>query len=176
MAQIYLVRHTTVDVPIGSCYGLSDVPLASTLTEEAGPILQKLKDIPFDTVYSSPLTRCIRLAQILAPSGFQTDGRLTELNFGNWEGLSWDSIYAMPYGKEWMNNYLELPCPGGESYADLNNRVTSFINDLDKSQNTLIVSHAGVIRVFLSVFSGIPANEVFDVKVGFGEVVEINGE
>ncbi len=176
MAQIYLVRHTNVDVAKGTCYGISDIPLALSFTEEIAPILGKLQGIPFDKVYASPLKRCTQLAQILSPGKYISDPRLAELNFGCWEGQSWERIYEMPYGKEWMNNYLELPCPGGESYADLHNRVKSFINELDTSKNTLVVTHAGVIRVFLSVFRGIPANEVFDVKVGFGEVIEITIE
>lgn len=173
MAQIYLVRHTNVDIAKGTCYGISDISLAQSFSEEVIPILQKLKDVSFNKVYTSPLKRCIQLAQVLSPSGYIKDVRLAELNFGSWEGLSWNSIYELPYGKEWMNNYMELTCPGGESYHDLHNRVSAFINDLDRSQNTLIVTHAGVIRVFLSVFKMIKEKSLFDRKVDFGEIIEI---
>lgn len=174
MAQIYLVRHTNVGIAAGTCYGISDIPLASTFSDEASLILQKLQGITFDKVYSSPLKRCTQLASILSPGRYVMDQRLTEMNFGNWEGLSWDDIYKLPYGKAWMNNYLELPCPGGESYIDLYNRVNAFINELDKSQNTLIITHAGVIRVFLTVCNGIEGKSMFDRKVEFGEIVQIN--
>lgn len=173
MAQIYLVRHTNVDVPKGTCYGVSDIHLAQSFSEEVIPILQQLKGISFDKVYTSPLKRCTQLAHVLSPGRYLLDQRLTELNFGNWEGLSWDNIYELPEGKAWMNNYLELPCPCGESYIDLYNRVTAFINELDKSKNTLIITHAGVIRVFLSVFNRIEGKSLFDRKIDFGEIIKI---
>ncbi len=174
MAQIYLVRHTNVDVPKGVCYGITDVALASTHKQEIQAIIQQLSDIYFDSVYSSPLSRCTQLAQQLSPSGFRIDARLKELNFGNWEGSSWDEIYKTPYGKKWMNNYLTLPCPGGEAYSDLYNRVSAFINEMDKSENTLVIAHAGVIRVFLSVFNIIEGKSIFDRKVDYGEIIRIN--
>jgi alpha-ribazole phosphatase len=173
MAQIYLVRHTNVGIAAGTCYGISDIPLAPGFPDEASIISHKLQGITFDKVYSSPLKRCTQLAQILSPGNYVMDQRLTEMNFGNWEGLSWNDIYKLPYGKEWMNNYLELPCPDGESYIDLHNRITAFVNELDKGQNTLIITHAGVIRVFLSIFEGIEGKSVFDRKIDFGEIVKI---
>jgi alpha-ribazole phosphatase len=173
MAQIYLVRHTNVDVPQGTCYGSSDISLAPSFPDEASIIFQKLQGITFDKVYTSPLKRCTQLAHVLSPGGYLIDQRLTELNFGNWEGLSWDNIYETPYGKEWMNNYLELPCPEGESYPDLYNRVTAFINEMGTSQNTLIITHAGVIRVFLFVFEKIEGKSMFDRKIDFGEIIKI---
>lgn len=174
MAQIYLVRHTNVDVPKGVCYGISDVSLASTYNQEIQAIIQHFIGISFNNVYSSPLSRCTQLAQQLSPSGFRIDARLKELNFGDWEGSSWDEIYKTAYGKKWMNNYLELPCPAGEAYSDLYNRVSAFINEMDKSQDTLIITHAGVIRVFLSVFKIIEGKSIFDRKVDFGEIIRIH--
>jgi alpha-ribazole phosphatase len=174
MAQIYLVRHTKVDVPSGICYGSSDVPLAPSFLIEAKKVSEQIQGIPFDTVYSSPLSRCTQLANILSPEEYITDPRLVELNFGAWEGQPWDNIFQHPFGKEWMDNYLELPCPGGESYHDLHHRVTSFISALDHNKNTLIISHAGVIMVFLSICKKIPLRELFDLKVTYGSVWQIS--
>ena len=171
MAQIYLVRHTQVDVPPGVCYGISDVPLATSFPEEAQKIMEKIQGIPFDYIFSSPLSRCTRLARLIAPQGFVTDPRLAELNFGKWEGQIWEDIYQNSYGIHWMNNYLELPCPGGESFKNLYHRINAFINELNKNQNTLIITHAGVIRAFLTVYKGIPLTEIFNVQVGYGEVL-----
>jgi broad specificity phosphatase PhoE len=44
------------------------------------------------------------------------------------------------------------------------------MSELDHNKNTLIISHAGVIMVFLSVYKGIPLTEIFNVPVGHGEV------
>ena len=40
--NIYLVRHTAVDVPRGICYGQSDVPLKETFVHEAADVAGRL--------------------------------------------------------------------------------------------------------------------------------------
>ena len=46
----YFIRHTSVDVAPGVCYGRSDVPLSDTFEEEASRTLEQIKDIKFDKV------------------------------------------------------------------------------------------------------------------------------
>ena len=61
--EVILIRHTSVDVPPGVCYGQTDVPLKPTFEQEAAVTQENLKAfLPFDHVYTSPLTRCVRLA------------------------------------------------------------------------------------------------------------------
>ena len=61
--EIILVRHTSVDVPIGTCYGHTDVPVKDTFEQEAAQTKRQLEAYPpFDHVYCSPLTRCVKLA------------------------------------------------------------------------------------------------------------------
>ena len=60
--KVYLIRHTAVDVPSGTCYGQTDVPLKSTFEAEAAQTLRNLNGTLFDHVYSSPLSRARRLA------------------------------------------------------------------------------------------------------------------
>lgn len=49
--ELTMIRHTSVDVPKGTCYGQSDVALASTFLEEAAAVKEKLLSDSFDTVY-----------------------------------------------------------------------------------------------------------------------------
>ena len=60
--EIYLVRHTSVDVPAGYAYGQTDVPLRPSFEDEAEAVKKTLSGHIFDKVWSSPLTRCVRLA------------------------------------------------------------------------------------------------------------------
>ena len=55
------MRHTAVDVPQGVCYGQTDVPLKPTFETEATKRQPILQGLSFDKVYTSPLTRCVRL-------------------------------------------------------------------------------------------------------------------
>ena len=83
---ITAIRHTSVDVPSGICYGKTDVPLASTFRSELESIREKLTDDTFNAVFSSPLSRCTKLAKELFPERqIWIDQRLIELDFGIWE-------------------------------------------------------------------------------------------
>lgn len=82
---VYLIRHTSVDVPQGVCYGQTDVPLNPTFEEEAAQTSARLKGLQFDKVYMSPLTRCVRLATFCGYPDGERDDRIKEINFGDWE-------------------------------------------------------------------------------------------
>ena len=60
--KVTMIRHTSVDVPKGMCYGWSDVPVAPTFEQEATETKKSLEGKSFDCVFSSPLTRAKKLA------------------------------------------------------------------------------------------------------------------
>ena len=78
---IYLMRHTAVDVPQGVCYGQTDVPLKPTFETEATQTAANLQGLSFDKVYTSPLTRCVRLANLLRLPGCRTGRPLERTKF-----------------------------------------------------------------------------------------------
>ena len=53
--EIYLVRHTSVDIPAGYAYGQTDVPLRPSFEDEAEAVKKNLSGHTFDKVWSSPL-------------------------------------------------------------------------------------------------------------------------
>jgi alpha-ribazole phosphatase len=63
--NIYLIRHTEVAVERGVAYGQTDVALADTYDEQRDHLLRHLPENPA-AVFSSPLSRCRRLAEDLA--------------------------------------------------------------------------------------------------------------
>lgn len=168
--KLYLVRHTRVAVPSGICYGQSDVALAGTFHEEAAIIVKKLHDIRFEKVYSSPLSRCTLLSEKLADD-ISFDNRLKELHFGDWEMKAWDAIFDTEEGKEWFADYVNQPCPNGESYNNMLSRVRQFIADLpDTDGNVLIVTHAGIVRAFRVILENWSVKKAFDKPVAYGQV------
>ena len=114
--EVVLIRHTSVDVPRGVCYGQTDVPLKSTFTEEAEVVkgLLSLHE-PFDAVYTSPLSRCRHLATHCGYSDAMRDDRIMEINFGEWEMQAYDEIKD-PRLQEWYDDYLNVAATGGESF------------------------------------------------------------
>ena len=104
--EIYLVRHTTPDVPHGVCYGRQDVGLADSFEREANAVLDKLlqftvagrdsnsagPSFEVTQVFCSPLHRCERLARSLTATAPRIEQRLVEMDFGRWEMQRWDQI------------------------------------------------------------------------------------
>lgn len=170
---IYLVRHTPVEGMKGICYGQSDVALSSDFGSVANRVKQKLAGVWFDRLISSPLSRCRLLASVLQES-YQTDSRLMETNFGEWELLTWNEIYETVEGKAWFDNYLNQSPPGGESFRMLIGRISQFIKEqIPLDESIVIVTHAGPVRAFLVAMGLVKAEDAFDVKPDYGEVIKI---
>lgn len=172
MLELHLVRHTSVDISPGICYGQTDVPLSTTFEQEAQEVVKMISDTNYRIVYSSPLSRCTRLA---AYSGFNSpilDNRLMEMNFGDWEGKYWDNI-GDPQLNSWFSNWIEERTTGGESFHDLCIRTALFIEEMSKYQNEklLIFTHAGFIRAAWVTLQQITPQEAFNRKISFGERV-----
>jgi alpha-ribazole phosphatase len=174
--DIIIIRHTQVDIEQGTCYGQSDVKLASDFEMEIEAIATKIKDLEYDIVYSSPLQRCLFLSQTLFPNKkIIIDERLKEMNFGNWEMMNWDDIFKTIEGKAFFDNYFETACPDGESYTDLIHRIREFYEEIKNKysgKKLVIVTHSGPIRAFIQIIEGITQKEVFERKLDFGEVLK----
>ena len=166
--KIYFVRHTAVDVPSGTCYGQSDVGLAGTFLQEASVVKEKLSGITWERIYTSPLSRCRRLADYCGYPDAATDVRLKELDFGEWEMQQWDELDMSPWEIDWIGS----PPPGGESFRQMYTRVAAFLDEIKKEDlDTLIFSHGGVIRCALIYFGETTFEKAFDKSVDYGEVV-----
>ena len=117
--EVILVRHTAPDVPAGTCYGQTDVPLKDTFVEEATATWEVLAALGApDAVFTSPLSRCVRLAEFCGYPDAIRDNRLLEMNFGEWEMQRYEEIRD-PYIEDWYADYINLPVPGGESFTML---------------------------------------------------------
>ncbi|MDL2322364.1 alpha-ribazole phosphatase [Bacteroidales bacterium OttesenSCG-928-A17] len=171
--KITMVRHTSVDVPSGVCYGFSDVALNSSFEAEAEIVKSNLAGRTFDKVYSSPLSRCTKLAEFCGFPVYTTDDRIKELNFGNWELKSWMEIDRSE-AAVWFGDWLNYPTKDGESYAMMQKRVNAFLNELKASglDSVCIFTHGGVIRLAHVYFGLHPIEESFEFAVEYGQVFD----
>ena len=168
--EIYLIRHTTPVLSPGLIYGKLEVPLSPTFNEELEIIKSKLPD-GLDKVFSSPSSRCTKLSKEIDPD-FQIDTRLTELDFGDWEGGAWDTVDQDAL-QIWMNDFVNERVPGGESMMQMHGRVNEFRNDLLQMnyKRVGVVTHAGVIRLMLAIVRKTPLDQLFQIQVNYGDVV-----
>lgn len=171
--MLYLVRHTSVDVPQGTCYGQADVALASTFEDEATTVKSRLTSICFGAVYASPLIRCTKLAQYCGYSSYIEDSRLMEMSFGRWEYRLWDSIND-PQLAEWFAGWKTERTPQGESFEDVCQRARAFLREAAQhKQDVLAFTHAGFIRAAWVVLGIRTPEEAFATSLKFGEIASI---
>jgi alpha-ribazole phosphatase len=171
--RLYLVRHTAPAIAKGICYGQSDVPLAETFSAEYETIASELPS-DLSVIYTSPLQRCYRLAKALANQRgvpLVVDNRLQELNFGAWELQLWDAIPQAELDA-WMYHYTTARVPGGESYADLQERMVAFVNELPHSgyPAACIITHSGWLKVARAHLLGQPPAEAMAASIPFGSI------
>ena len=168
--EVYLIRHTKLQVPNEVCYGQTDVETASTFEEEKDKVLLQLPE-KMELVISSPLTRCLKLARHIPCDNLKTDPRLMEMNFGEWELKKWDDIDQQSL-KAWMDDYVHVAPPGGESMLQMHERVMACWNGIKKlnCEKIAVVSHSGAIRMILAGERGIPLKSIFEIKATYGSV------
>ncbi|MBD8490845.1 alpha-ribazole phosphatase [Echinicola sp. CAU 1574] len=174
--EIHLIRHTAPQIAKGICYGQSDIELADTFEEEVHLIKKKLPRLnPDFAVFSSPLKRCKKLAITLFHSLITLDGRLMELNFGEWELKAWNNIPKEEINP-WMKDFVNTPCPNGEAYQELYQRCIDFLTELKSSdvQQAVIITHAGPIRAINAYLNNIDLKDSFDLKVNYGSIIQFN--
>ncbi len=170
--EIYLVRHTTPNIEKGICYGQSDIGITDSFQTEVEKIHQQIPISEISTIYSSPLQRCKLLAKTFEKEVI-FDNRLKELNFGDWELQPWDAIPKNDI-QPWMDDFVNVQVPNGESYVQLQQRMLSFFSSLDHaSEKTIIVSHAGPIRALLAHIRQIDLKDSFTIKINYGEVIKL---
>ncbi|QTD37843.1 alpha-ribazole phosphatase [Polaribacter batillariae] len=173
--EIIFIRHTTPNIEKGICYGQTNLDVASTFSNEVKNILEKEDFYNLDAVfYSSPLLRCKKLANKIAKNVI-FDDRLKELNFGDWELQNWNDINKEDLNV-WMQDFVNVSTPNGESYIDLQKRTVSFLLGIKEKnhQKIVIITHAGVIRSLHAFIHNIPLKKSFDLKLNYGDVLKIN--
>lgn len=148
--RFFLVRHGQTDWNKQRRYqGQKDIPLNQMGLAQAYQIALSFTNQPFDALYSSDLRRAFQTAtEISKVVGLpiQLDDRLREIHQGDWEGrliddvflhdpTSVDMVYAQPHSTR---------RPGGESIADLAQRIQNCLRELNQRHNggrVIIVSH-----------------------------------
>jgi alpha-ribazole phosphatase len=145
---LYLVRHPRPRIPSGTCYGRLDAPLDAPASTAAQRIRTHLPPA-FVTwpLWTSPARRCRDLAAALHPAP-RMDERLHEMDFGDWEGRSWNDIGPAALDA-WAANPLDFTPPGGESAHNVRARILAFVRDFkrDGVRDAVCITHAGVMRM-----------------------------
>lgn len=97
----------------------------------------------------------------------RTDDRLQEIDVGKWSGRSYAEIEAEigPFvDREAM--LFTVTAPGGESYADVAARLSSWIEEAAReSGDRLVIMHGMSSRVLRGLLLGLPADPRFSAPI-----------
>ena len=160
--KVTLIRHTSVDVPKGVCYGQTDVPVAASFPEEAEMTKSRLEGKVFDKVFCSPLTRARLLAEYCGHDDYTTDERLLEMNMGDWE-------------MKWYDDYMHVATTNGESFPMIYKRVADFLDELKTKdyKHVAVFAHCGIL-LCAGIYGGLFSEErCFEHTVDYGGIEEI---
>ena len=179
--RLLLVRHGETDWNLAQRFqGHSDVPLNQVGLQQAQALKDRLSDEIITSFYSSDLERAHETAKIIANRkiDLQSDARLREVHFGDWEGLTYYEIQKKYPGQlaAWEQDVYKVAPPNGETLEALASHTQSFLNDLllnHKDETILIVAHGGVIRVLICLALNLPATMHWQFQVAPASLSEI---
>ena len=181
MTTLYLLRHGAIEKNSEKRFvGQIDPPLSEKGRQQAKLWRQRLKDDKFSMVWSSDLWRARETAALVCPDWRNTvrmSADLREIHLGEWDGVAMAQIRKQ-FPELWQargEDFGGFRPPGGESFADLQQRVVPVVENIaDQTEGkVLLITHAGVIRVFLCHALQMPLSNLFRVHLDYGALTII---
>ncbi len=169
--SIYLLRHGQTESNVDGRYqGQMDSALTEKGLAQAhrhGRVLRDLLDDPSSYRFvASPLGRTMKTAEIVCgeigydAAQIETDERLKERCYGNWEGLNREQIIAA-YPGEWAKrkaDYWGHAMPGGESFVMVTERIKSWLDEAEGKM--IVVSHGALGRALRGVYDDLTPQQI----------------
>jgi len=179
--KLLLVRHgETIENALRLIQGHLGGSLSRKGQGHAEKLAEQLKHVELGAIYSSDLNRTRQTAEIIirhhkVPVTFTP--LLRERNFGELQGkpIYLIDLWSLKTGK---NRWLIEP-KGGETIAEFQSRIKSFLSRLSKIKTrkpVLIVSHRGTMRMIMAIAKGIDPVEAMAIPMGHGEVLTLELE
>ncbi len=170
--KLTLIRHgETIWNQERRVQGFSDIDLNDVGLHQAEQLALSLKDDNIHSIYTSPLIRARRTAQIInqyhnAPIYLESD--LMEMNQGDFEGLSFQDLMTREkdFLRKWISDPASVRMPNGESFDELQDRAWKAIEAIStKDDEALVVSHSFTIASILCKVKNISLSEFRTVHV-----------
>ena len=183
MTEIYIARHGETEYNRkGQLQGRGiDIPLNEKGRLQARAIAEELSDLGIDHIFSSSLLRSMETAEIIAWTlrmRYDSFPELDEMSFGELEGRPagevGDRLERMH--QTWKEGNVEAALEGGESPAEVLERVTGRVNkivDQYEGDTLLFVLHGRLIRILLSHMLGYGLPEMHRIEHSTGALYHL---
>jgi broad specificity phosphatase PhoE len=171
MTRLWLIRH-------GEPLAGLDAGLSEKGRAQMARVAEDLKAEPVAAIYTSPQPRALESARILAgvqSIPFEVVADLHEIDFGDFEGLTYDEIAARypDLYRQWMETPTEVRFPNGETFSEMRVRVLRAFDAIRREragQTAVIVSHGGVNRILIAWALEMPDHCLFRLAQNYGAV------
>jgi broad specificity phosphatase PhoE len=172
MTTLILIRHGETDLNREKVFrGQTDVALNSRGVRQAWLLAKYLGNAGITAIYSSPLKRASRVAEIVASYHaikVEETAQLKDMNYGVWQGLSQHKVmeqYSELYD-QWLKNPHLVKIPQAETLQDIRDRAYGLILQLmEKSSGTIaVVSHRVINKVSICALLGLDDSHFWNVK------------
>lgn len=174
MLDLILIRHGETDSNTkGACVGWTDVELNEEGIKQAYQLKKKIGGIKIDGIFSSPLMRARKTAEILNEDfviEIEYTDYLKEQNFGIWDNLTFNDIKTR-YPKEsckWVKGWVNYHIKEGESVLESYKRNIKFIKEIiakKKAGTYMAIAHLGTIRNILAYLIGVEIKNSWRFKI-----------
>jgi len=173
---IALFRHgLTAENERKAYIGWTDAPLSENGRDK---LQDKGRPIPkYEWICTSDLVRAKETAAYWFPDQkLWGKACFREMNFGDWEGRTYEELKSLPDYRHWLNAPFEVSATNGESFKELAQRVEegweSLMKRVEQHHRIAIVTHGGVIRYLLSAY-GAEKKNFWEYTIQPGEGMEL---
>lgn len=180
MTRLLLVRHGETNLNTQSrMQGQSDEPLNERGRGQAEALRERLAGETVHAVYASDLRRAWETATLIGCMPVTADPRLREMNFGEWEGLSYADIQARDKDvlARWGAEVMDFTPPGGENLRQFAKRVEPVLGELaqkHEKETVLIVAHGGSLQLLIALALGLSPEKYWQFYLKPGSLSELS--
>jgi len=184
MTEIILARHGETEWNVEEVFrGRIDVELNETGMKQAELLAEYLSGIKINAIYSSPLKRALKTAEMIAgyhKLDVEVAPGLIDFDYGKWQGLPHHEVkdkYKELY-TEWINSPDKVKMPAGESLNDVSERAISVVDKvIAKYEGTVVlVSHRVVNKVLICALLGLDNSHFWHIKQDTGGITTFTYE
>ncbi|MGW1055174.1 histidine phosphatase family protein [Streptomyces sp. NPDC001118] len=164
MGELILIRHGQTEWSLsGQHAGRTDVPLTDAGEASAKALASRLARRPLVGVFSSPLSRAMRTAELAGLAGVRPDPDLLEWDYGGYEGLTAAQIReGRPGWDLWRDGVIpgDVDHPGErlEQVTARTDAVLGRIRPLLNDGDVAVVAHGHLARVLTVRWLGLDSS------------------
>jgi len=172
MTEIILVRHGETEWNVEEVFrGRIDIELNETGLKQAELLAEYLGEINIDAVYSSPLKRALKTAEVIAryhKLEVEIALGLIDFNFGKWQGLPRQEVkrrYKQLYA-QWIKNPHLVQMPEGETLSEVRERALAVVDEVVAKHGgaVVLVSHRVVNKVLICALLGLDNSHFWNIR------------